>query len=65
MHVVVNGAQLDVKTAITIRELADQLGLEGPIAVEVNKALVTRSRHTEYALDDGDKVEIVQFVGGG
>jgi sulfur carrier protein len=35
------------------------------VAVEVNEALVPRANYPEVRLEDGDRVEIVTFVGGG
>ena len=38
---------------------------QGAIAIEVNREIITRSRHSECVLSDGDEVEILTFVGGG
>jgi len=35
------------------------------VAVEVNREIVPRSRHAEHALAEGDRVEIIQAIGGG
>ncbi len=50
----------------TIAELVGTLGL-GPrrIAVEVNRAVVPRADYERTVLRDGDRVEIIHFVGGG
>nr|WP_255449815.1 MULTISPECIES: sulfur carrier protein ThiS [Myxococcaceae] len=43
-----------------------ELSLSGPgVAVEVNAAVVRRAQHAEHRLKEGDRVEIVTFVGGG
>jgi thiamine biosynthesis protein ThiS len=35
------------------------------VAVELNRDIVTRDRWADTALNDGDKLEMVHFVGGG
>jgi sulfur carrier protein len=66
MRVTVNGAQRDVPEHLTVRALIDHLGLtEGPVAVEVNRAVVPRARHAEHRVMPGDEIEVVHFVGGG
>jgi sulfur carrier protein len=66
MELVVNGSRRDVPDGLTVRALVEHLGLtEGPVAVEVNRAIVPRARHTEHRIVAGDVVEIVHFVGGG
>jgi sulfur carrier protein len=66
MKVTVNGAERDVPDDVTVRGLIDHLGLtEGPVAVEVNRAVVPRARHAEHRVSPGDEIEVVHFVGGG
>jgi sulfur carrier protein len=66
MEVTVNGTQRDVPEGLTVRGLVEHLGLtDGPVAVEVNRAIVPRARHAEHRVERGDVIEIVHFVGGG
>ena len=66
MEVTVNGERREVPAGVTVRELVERLGfVEGPVAVEVNRAIVPRARHQEHRIAAGDQVEIVHFVGGG
>jgi sulfur carrier protein len=66
MEVTVNGAARDVPEGLTVRGLVQHLGLdEGPVAVEVNRAVVPRAHHVEHVVRAGDVIEIVHFVGGG
>jgi sulfur carrier protein len=65
MRIEVNG---DTKqtAARTILALVVELGLDPrKVAVERNLEIVPKSLHSETALADGDRIEIVQFVGGG
>lgn len=66
MEVTVNGAPEVHPDGLTVRELLQAHRLaESPCAVEVNRELVPKRRHTERRLADGDRVEIVTLVGGG
>jgi sulfur carrier protein len=66
MKVTVNGAARDVPDDVTVRGLIEHLGLTGgPVAVEVNRAVVPRARHAEHRVQAGDEIEVVHFVGGG
>lgn len=60
-----NGASRDVSSS-TVLELLKELNLEGRrIAVELNREVVSRTAYGETPLHPGDKIEIIQFVGGG
>lgn len=65
MQIEVNGEPREVKAA-TILALVEELGLNPKkVAVERNLEIVPRSLHGETALAEGDRIEIVQLVGGG
>ncbi len=62
----VNGEPRDVQDGVTVSELLRELGIERDrVAVEVNQAVVRKALHPEHRLAEGDRVEIVSFVGGG
>lgn len=62
----VNGDSVAAPFPCTIIALLDQLGLGGKrVAVAVNRDVVIRGRHAEFALSDGDRIEILEAVGGG
>lgn len=66
MQVTVNGEALALTATLNITELLAQLQLAGKrVAVEVNGAIVPRSRHAQTTLSDGDQILIVQAIGGG
>ena len=66
MEITVNGENRRVPAPTTVAGLLSNLGLEPrKIAVERNLEIVPRSAYDETALADGDRIEIVQFVGGG
>ncbi len=66
MRVEVNGEARDVAPGTTVRGLLDALGLgDTLVAVERNHEIVPRAAHASTEVADGDRLEIVHFVGGG
>ena len=66
MDITVNGEKKQVEGPITVAGLLTVLELQPrKIAVERNLEIVPKSLFGETALADGDRIEIVQFVGGG
>ncbi len=62
----VNGEDHELPESSTLTDLVASLGLAtGAVAVELNRAVVTKSEHSTTTLNDGDRVEIVTIVGGG
>lgn len=65
MNVVVNGEARDLPTGETVRALVARYNLSPEkVAIELNRRLL-RSNKYDTALQDGDEIEIVTFVGGG
>ena len=65
MRIEVNGEHREMEPG-TILDLVETLGLNPKkVAVERNLEIVPRSLHGETALAEGDRIEIVQLVGGG
>jgi len=66
MRLVINGKEQAFAGSLSLTELIDQLGMKGDrVAVELNREIVSRNRWPETWLKDGDRLEIVHFVGGG
>jgi sulfur carrier protein len=66
MLVTMNGEQTEIKEESTIAQLLEQLRIgRERVAVEVNRDIVPKAAYDSYILSDGDKIEIVHFVGGG
>jgi len=66
VQVIINGEAHTLAEAVTIADLVTQLGLsQRRIAVELNREIVAREDYGSLMLADGDRVEIVHFVGGG
>ena len=66
IDVVINGQPQTVNTGTTVEKLIADLGLgDRRVAVERNRSVVPRAEHATTTLVDGDKLELVTFVGGG
>lgn len=66
MRLVVNGEERQVEPSTTVKQLLASLGLgDTLVAVERNEEVVPRAKHESTKLSDGDRVEVVHFVGGG
>ena len=66
MTIVVNGNQTEIVEGSGISDLVKSLGLVTErVAVEVNKRIVRRADWGSTTISEGDRVEIVHFVGGG
>ena len=66
MNVAVNGEARRLESGTTVAALLRELDLEGkPVAVERNGATVPKADHKSLELSEGDRIEIVTFVGGG
>ena len=66
MRLTVNGEERLIEGAGDIAALISALGLDRrKLAVERNLAIVPRSAYAATRLFDGDRIEIVAFVGGG
>jgi thiamine biosynthesis protein ThiS len=66
LTIVVNGNQTDIPDSSTISDLITQLGLNPErVAVERNRKIVRRAEWDSTAISEGDRFEVVHFVGGG
>jgi len=66
MHIFVNGERKECPQAASLTDLIAQLGMKGDrVAVELNREIVPRAQWSATEIHDGDRLEIVHFVGGG
>lgn len=66
IRVRLNGEDRDVAAGRTVRDLLESLGLRPElIVVERNREILARDRYDEVRVEEGDTLELVQFVGGG
>ena len=66
MTIIINGESKEFKESVTILALLQELLLEGKVmAAAVNMEIVKQDSWDSYKLNDGDKLELLDFVGGG
>ncbi len=66
MLVEINGESRDVAASITLAELILHLALAPErLAIELNQSVVRRADWPQTPIKEGDRIEIVHFVGGG
>jgi sulfur carrier protein len=66
MDLFINGEKKSFADALSLAQLVEQLDMKGDrVAVELNRQIVPRAQWIDTLLKDGDRLEIVHFVGGG
>jgi thiamine biosynthesis protein ThiS len=66
MKLKLNGTETELRDELTVTGLLETLKIDpGRVAVEVNLKIVKKCDYEKHTLNDGDAVEIVNFVGGG
>jgi thiamine biosynthesis protein ThiS len=66
MKLWVNGEERSIEAVADVAGLVAALGLDGrKVAVERNLEIVPRSTYAATLIADGDRIEIVHFIGGG
>ena len=66
IKIVVNGKQMTVNLKYSLKNLIDKLKMPIPkIAIELNREIINKKNINKIYLKNGDKVEIVHFIGGG
>ncbi len=66
MRVIINGEKRCFDVALTVQQLLGQIGIDPrKVAVERNLEIVPRSQYQKISVADGDRLEIVHFIGGG
>ncbi len=66
MKIIVNGENREYAENTTLQEMLNDLNLSDKVmAAAVNMNIVKQDSWASYALSDGDKVELLDFVGGG
>ena len=66
IKIIVNCKQMTVNLKFSLKNLIDKLKLPiKKVAIELNREIVNKKRISNIMLKSGDKIEIVNFIGGG
>ncbi len=66
MTITINGEKKEIQREVNLTELLENLALSSErIAIELNKSVVRKKDWETIKIKDADRIEIVQFVGGG
>ncbi len=66
MNLVINGKIMSFEASKTIQEILRSLNIESKVvAVTLNSELVKKDDYTRTIPNDGDRIELLQFMGGG
>lgn len=66
MLIILNGENVETKDGSSVGQLLTNLGIGSErVAVELNQEIVPKAGYSAQMLSDGDRIEIVHFVGGG
>jgi len=66
MNILLNGEPKEIAANLAVAGLIAELGLTPErLAIEVNRRIIRRADWPSTTLAEGDKVEVVHFVGGG
>jgi len=61
-----NGNSYEINNGTNLNELLNKLKIQkNKVAIEVNGEIIEKNKYPNLILNKGDKVEIVQFIGGG
>jgi thiamine biosynthesis protein ThiS len=66
MNLTINGQRKNFSSPLNVAQLLSQLELNPErVVVELNRDILTADKYIDIQLNDGDTLEIIQFVGGG
>ena len=66
MKIIINGEIKEFEKELTLQEVVVSLGLEGKVmAAAINMEIVKQDKWADTLVHDGDKLELLDFVGGG
>ena len=65
ISITVNGEPHHVPAGSTVRSLLEELAIANRVAVAIDREVVPRAQHAHRQLRTGDRIEILEAVGGG
>jgi sulfur carrier protein len=66
MKLVINGLEKEFEGKLNLKEIINRLNIEDRVmAAAVNMNIVKKDEWDRFTPNDGDKIELLEFVGGG
>lgn len=66
MNIIINGENKEFQSSITLEEIINNLQVTDKVmAAAVNMTIIKKENWNSFVPNDGDKLELLQFVGGG
>ena len=65
IRIEVNGESVELSATANVADVLKACAIAGRVAVAVNREVVRRGHYTEHPVADGDRIEILEAVGGG
>ena len=66
MNIIINGNMREFRDNLSMKDLISELNLEDKVmAAALNMEVIKQNNWVTCKLNDGDKVELLDFVGGG
>ena len=66
MKIIINGESKELSSAMSVEELLKELKiLDRVMAVAINMEIIKKDNWATHKIKDGDKIEALEFVGGG
>lgn len=66
IRLIINGENRELKKDATLADLLEEMGTSSErVAVELNLRILDKQEYDRTILKDGDRLEIISFVGGG
>ena len=66
MNLTINGQRKNFSAPLNVAQLLSQFELkQEQVVIELNREILTSDKYIDIQLNDGDTLEIIQFVGGG
>ncbi len=66
LNICLNGERREMRGDNKLTDLLEQFGLPSQrVAIEINGQVIRRARWNETPVNEGDRIEVVHFVGGG
>ena len=66
MKIIINGEEKEIEEGISLSNLLEQLHIKDKVmAAAINMEIVKKEQWSSYTPQEGDKLELLEFVGGG